>query len=117
MGLVREAGLPGMFKFRIGEHRNLPTGLFAYVLYRFKEEVSPTLPMVSLEDLRWELLSPGRLLCLDNRAILQRLKELEIRTSLARVIRTAGLNMVALDEEKTSIDILESYYRRSPESL
>ena len=116
LGLIREAGLPGMYKFRIGEHRNLPTGLFAYVLYRFKEIISPNLAIVSLEDLRWRPHSPGRLLCLDNRAILQRLEELENRTSLARVIRTAGLNMVALDEEKTSFEVLESYYRHSMES-
>ena len=116
LGLIREVGLPGMYKFRIGEHRNLPTGLFAYVLYRFKEIISPNLAIVSLEDLRWRPHSPGRLLCLDNRTILQRLEELENRTSLARVIRTAGLNMVALDEEKTSFEVLESYYRHSMES-
>lgn len=115
LGLVSNAGLPGMYKFRTGEHRNLPTALFAYVLYRFKELDSPELPMVSLEDIRWKPLSPGRILCLDNRAISQRLEELENLTNLVRVTRTAGLNMVSLDDKKTSLNVLESYYQGSME--
>ena len=116
LGLLREAGMPGMYKFRIGQHRNLPTALFAYVLYRYREMVSPDLPMLSLEDIRWTPKSPGRLLCLDNRAILEYLEELEHTTRLAQVIRTAGLNMVALVDGTTSLDILRSYYDREGDS-
>ena len=66
--------------------------------------------MLSLEDTRWAHLSPGRLLCLDNRAILGYLEELEATTSWARVMRTAGLNMVSLSEDFGAIDILREYY-------
>jgi hypothetical protein len=110
LGLIREAGMPGMFKFRIGHHRSLPTELFTYALYRFKEEVNPNEPMISFEDVRWKPLSPGRLLCLDDRAIFDYLEELENTTPYARMIRTAGLNVISLDADTTSDGILTAYY-------
>ena len=102
--------MPGMFKFRIGHHRSLPTELFTYALYRFKEEVNPNEPMISFEDVRWKPLSPGRLLCLDDRAIFDYLEELENTTPYARMIRTAGLNVISLDADTTSDGILTAYY-------
>lgn len=110
LGLVRETPLGGRYKFQIGHHNSLPTDLFAYALYRFKEHTSPDDVVVSLEDVRWAPLSPGRLLCLDMRAILDYLEELEFKTSHVRVIRTEGLNMVSLSSSVASTDLLEEYY-------
>ena len=110
LGLLRETPMAGQFKFQVGPHRGLPTALFAYALYRFRERTNPTDVIISLEDLRWTPLSPGRLLCLDMRSILDYLEELENRTSYAQVIRTAGLNMVSLSSSTSSLDLLEEYY-------
>ena len=110
LGLAREAGFPGMYKFRVGDHKNLPTDVFAYVLFRFKERMRPEDITVSLEDIRWKPLSPGRLLCLDNRAILLRLEELEAAKGWVRLNRAAGLNMVTFEDIKSS-EVLESYYK------
>ena len=110
LGLVRQSGTPGMYRFRVGARRNLPIDIFTYTLYRFLEQTSPDLAALSLEDIRWAPQSPGRLLCLDTRAILDYLEQLEATTKHARFIRTAGLNMVALDSEVRSLDILSKYY-------
>ena len=84
--------------------------LFAYALYRFKKQTKPEETVFSLEDLRWAPHSPGRLLCLDNRAIFMYLEELEQQTSYAHVLHTAGLNIVTLDESIEAFDMLTAYY-------
>jgi len=110
LGLLRESAIPGHYTFQIGPHRNLPMWLFAYALYRFKKQTKPEETVFSLEDLRWAPLSPGRLLCLDNRAIFMYLEELEQQTSYAHVLHTAGLNIVTLDESIEAFDMLTAYY-------
>jgi hypothetical protein len=110
LGLLRESAASGHYAFQVGPHRNLPAWLFAYTLYRFKEQTKPAEVVFSLEDVRWAPLSPGRLLCLDTRAILMYLEELEQQTSYAHVLQTAGLNLVTLDESIKAFDILTAYY-------
>jgi hypothetical protein len=113
LGLLREGISPGQYRFHVGEHRNLPLELFAYTLYRFRERLHPEEVVLTLEDLRWAPLSPGRLLCLDNRALLERLEELEHRTSRVHLVRTAGLNMVTLEGGVRACDLLDEYYARN----
>jgi hypothetical protein len=110
LGLVREGLFTGQFRFNFGQHRNLPPELFAYTLYRFRERTCPDEVVLALEDLRWAPLSPGRLLCLDNRALLEFLEELEHRTSKVHLVRTAGLNMVTLEGGIQACDLLREYY-------
>lgn len=110
LSLLREGHSERQHKFNVGQHRNLPLELFAYTLYRLKEHLRPGEVVLSLEDLRWAPLSPGRLLCLDNKAVLEYLEELEHRTSKIHIVRAAGLNMVALDEGVRGYNWLREYY-------
>ena len=111
-GAVRDGLSGGQYRFEVGQHRSLSLELFAYALYRFRERVRPGETVLALEELRWAPLSPGRVLCLENRALLELLEELEQRTAQARLIRTAGLNMVTLDADVRSADVLEDFYAR-----
>lgn len=110
LGLLRKSAVPGHYKFQVGPHRNLPTSLFAYSLYRFRDTTRVGEITLSLEDLRWAPFSPGRLLCLDMHTISQYLEEIEHLTSYARVIRTAELNMVTLRRSVQALDLLTEYY-------
>ncbi len=113
LGLVGSGIFPGQYKFMIGEHKNLPLDLFAYCLFRYRERASIDQTTVSLEDLRWAPFSPGRVLCLDTRTLLNYLEELEVRTKKVRVVRTAGLSLASLDEDVRAIDLLRGYYSTS----
>ena len=113
LGLIRPSGTPGMYRFATGPHRDMPTPVFLYSLYKFREATLTQNQTIGLEDVRWRPLSPGRLLCLDNRSISERLEEIEYGPQkLAEVIRTAGLSSVYLDPDTTSIDIVKDYYSR-----
>ncbi len=112
LGLLREGISQGQYKFHVGDHRNLPLDLFSYTLYRFRERLHPNEVVLGLEDLRWAPLSPGRLLCLDNRALVERIEELEHRTGMVHLVRTAGLNMVTLEGGVSACDLLRNYYLR-----
>ena len=110
LGLAREGLAQGQYRFNVGQHRNLPLEVFAYTLYQFRERTRPNQIVLALDDLRWAPLSPGRLLCLDNRTILETLEELEHRTVGVQLIRNAGLNIVTLKEGITACDLLRDYY-------
>jgi len=110
LGLIKRSSLSEHYKFQIGPHSNLPTSIFTYCLFKFREVTRPNEVAVSLEDIRWGPCSPGRLLCLDMHSILQYLEELEYQTSYASIIRTAELNMIMLDRARTSHDLLTECY-------
>ena len=110
LGLMRRSAIPGYYKFQVGPHRNLSTELFVYSLYRFRDLVRPEEVALSLEDIRWAPLSPGRLFNLDTHSILQYLEEIDHLTSHIHIIRTAELNMVALDKSTRSNDLLMDCY-------
>lgn len=110
LGLVRRSPIAGHYSLQIGLHRNLPTSIFAYSLYKFRDSVARRTLTLSIEDIRRAPLSPGKLLCLDGRAVVDYLERLEASTSYARVIRTAELNMVSLNEGLAAADLLERCY-------
>ena len=110
LNLLKQTAVDGHYKFQVGARRNLPLLIFAYALYRFQEFSEDEGRLASLEDLRWGPYSPGRLLGLDMRSILDYLEELEVKTDYARLIRTAGLSVVSLKDNVSSLQILEEYY-------
>lgn len=110
LGLMRRSAIPGHYKFQVGPHRNLSTELFIYTLHRFRDLVRQEEVALSLEDIRWAPLSPGRLFNLDTHSILQYLEEIEHLTSYIQIIRTAELNMIMLDKSTKSSDLLIACY-------
>lgn len=110
LGILRAGAMPGRYRFHVGSHRSLPLLIFAYALFRFREQTGPEEVVLALEDLRWAPLSPGRLLCLDSATILEYIEELQHRTPYASLIRSAGLNMVALERDRKAVELLQAYY-------
>ena len=112
LGLVRPSGTPGMFRFSVGNKKDMDNVVFAYTLYKFHETQKLKSQTLSLEDIRYSPFSPGRLLCLDNRSISERLEELQSSSdNLAEVNRTAGVNSVFLNEKINALDIVGKYYK------
>ena len=112
LGLVRHSGTPDMFRFSIGNKKDMDNVVFAYTLYKFYETQKMKAQTLSLEDIRYSPFSPGRLLCLDNRSISERLEEMQSGPdNLVEVNRTAGLNSVFLNQKITAMDIVAKYYK------
>ena len=110
LGLLRSSALPGRYRFQVGLHRNLPLLVFAYALFRFRESTGDEQVVLGMDDLRWAPLSPGRLFCLDTSNLVEYLEELQRRTGLVTLVRTAGLNTVHLSQDRGSIGLLTDYY-------
>jgi len=96
---------------RIGPKPELPLEVVAYVVQRFaKAQGEQTL---SLEAMRWERGSPGRLLALDSASLWEALQQLHARGEFGvRVDHTAGLRNVSVLEIEPNF-VLERYFDRS----
>ena len=110
LGLIRRSATPRTFRFRVGSHHGLTAALFAYCLFSFRDKTRPEESVLSLDDVRWAPFSPGRLLCLDTPAIIEFLEELQHRTSWARMVRTADLNVISLEPTIRTGDLLTKCY-------
>lgn len=92
----------------------LPREMVAYAILRKLERdgLDAAGAEVPIEGLLTERLSPGRLMNLDSQSLLPKLYELE-DAGFARVVRTAGLDVVRLcDDPGTPEDQLRAYYDR-----
>lgn len=113
LDLVRPSGTPGMFRFSIGNKKDMDNVVFAYALYKFHKTQLLKSQTLSLEDIRYSPFSPGRLLCLDNRSIIERLEEMQSDSSNGvEVNRTAGVNSVFLNQNIDALDIVKKHYAR-----
>ena len=110
LGLVAHSPGVGQYRLQIGRHAHLPSPTFEYCLYRYRERTRPEEIVLSLEDLRWAPLSPGRLLCLDSQAIIEQIEHLERDGNGVRLSRTAGLNTVTVPRDRSSMAVLRDYY-------
>ncbi len=110
LDLIRRGAIPGHYKFNVGEHRQLPLGIFIYTLFKFRDTVNQG-EVVSLEDIRWAPYSPGRILNIDMRTILEYIEEIEHTSSYLHFARTAELNMVTLDKSIETITLLRECYK------
>ena len=64
LGLI--TGKDGIYRWRIGRHTNLPTEIFGYGLYKFKELVYKNEIEIKLDQLRFGKFSPGKIFGLSN---------------------------------------------------
>ena len=110
LNLLKQSPLSGHYQFQVGPPGNISPLVFAYSLYHFRQLSEGDAGIASLEDLRWAPYSPGRLLGLDMRSILDYLERLEAQTSYVRLIRTAGLSVVSLQDDIDPLSILAHYY-------
>lgn len=102
----------GNLQLRVGKKPNMPLDVVLFALHRFVAMGEST--VFSIDDLRWERFSPGRLLGLDSPTLLEALLQLQARRgSGIQVAQTAGLGNVSL-VPTDPLDILAGYYDRHP---
>jgi hypothetical protein len=117
LGLIREFGSRSHFLLMRGEQASLPDEVFAFAVagyIRARTTETKTLPS---NTVAFGPGSPGRVLCLDEDAVLARLERLESVTMGALAFdETAGLRQVLIRQVPEGIPILARHYeRRLPE--
>jgi hypothetical protein len=103
LGLLRKVN--GVYERRQPDLKRLPTDIVWYLL----AGCHPGRDAVSLEELLTEPNGPGKLLQLRRTALIEVLEQLERQEKII-FNRTAGLNMIYLNEHPTAQEIVRSYY-------
>lgn len=111
--LLSQVGTSRTYRFNTGPRATLQPSVFAYVLYRYAEVRHPSSTTIPFDAVQWDVLSPGRVFCLDGEAILSYLEELSERRAggLLTFARTAGLNQIHLKGVRSE-DLLKRIYDR-----
>lgn len=111
IGLIREHAR-GVYQIMRGEHASLPDELFAYALVRFLLTLDAAPRTVPLESLGFHAGSPGRVFCLSEDALLQRLDRLAHVTDGALVFdETAGLRQLMIHRLPEPDELLAGCYQ------
>ena len=100
LGLVEAARGAKPMAFSVGSKEALMPAVVGYAALRFRESTRTASEVVSLDELRWAPNSPGRLLQLDSRSLVDSLEIVEEQTEgrWFRVSRTAGLGNVHFNQ-------------------
>lgn len=123
LSLIRPLGTRSQFSISRGEHPSLPDAVFAFALVRYLTREARSANTISLMSIALGDGSPGRVFCLSERALLERLDRVEKLTGGAIVFdETAGLQQILVhaDRLQDSIAILREYYttrRRAAERI
>jgi len=113
LGLVQPTNKNDTFQLRRGHHASLGDGVFLYALVDFWKRYTAA-KTLSLEAISYEPCSPGRVLCLDEDAVAERLYAIE-EISGGRIAwtETAGLRQVTTKydlEKMNPLDFLKLDY-------
>ncbi len=117
LGLIQPMNKNDTFQVRRGPHPSIGGGVFLYTLIDFWKTYSSEARTLSLESITYEPCSPGRVLCLDEDAVAERLYQID-KTS-AGVLNwseTAGLRQVISNKpimKIRPIDFLKVDYKSS----
>jgi len=95
LGLIQPMNKNDTFQIRRGHHPSLGDGMFLYALADYWRNNSSEARTLSLESISYEPCSPGRVLCLDEDAVAERLYNID-KTSggVLSWSETAGLRQV-----------------------
>ena len=113
--LLKESLIPGHYSLRIGNQNTLPVLIFAYAVFKYREEHSQERTTISTDDLRWAPGSPGRVFCLDGASTLELLEVLDTESDLIRLTRSEGISQVGFSSDQSSLSLLEKYYKGGSE--
>ena len=95
LGLIHPMNKNDTFQIRRGSHPSLGNGAFLYALIDFWQMTSGESRTISLENIAYEPCSPGRVLCLDEDSVAERLYKIEdYSDGLLVWSETAGLRQV-----------------------
>ena len=101
------------------DHESLPDEVFAYALSEYLQSRSSQAQTVTLEELSFGDRAPGRVFCLDEPGLLERLDRIEALTDGGVVFdETAGLKQIYVHSTPEPTALLRRYYdSRSVENL
>lgn len=115
LGLIQPISKNDIFQLRRTSQPSLGNGVFMYALIDFWKFFSNTARTLSLETVTYEPCSPGRLFCLDEDSVADRLYAIEkMSDGILTWSETAGLRQVIANkplEEINSLDFLRLDYK------
>ena len=99
LGLIKAVGKKDMFRFARGPKSTLGDGVFAYALTDFWSRYSPDAATLAFEAIAYAPGAPGRVFCLDENDVADRLDALDDATGGAlQWSETAGLKQVVRND-------------------
>jgi hypothetical protein len=105
LGLIQPMNKNDTFQVRRGYHPSLGDGMFLYALADYWQNNNGMARTLSLESITYEPGSPGRVLCLDEDAVAERLYGIEkISNGVFGWSETAGLRQVIANKLVTQIN-------------
>ncbi|MGE0108957.1 MAG: DUF4007 family protein [Bdellovibrionales bacterium] len=105
LGLIQPVNKNDTFQIRRGHHASLGDGVFLYALVDFWQRYTKEARTLSLETIAYEPCSPGRVLCLDEDAVAERLYTIDDTSNGALGwSETAGLRQVIANKPLSSLD-------------
>lgn len=108
LGLIQPVNKNDTFQIRRGHHASLGDGVFLYALIDFWQRYTKESRTLSLETISYEPCSPGRVLCLDEDAVAERLYSIDkISNGAMSWSETAGLRQVIANRPLEKLNPLE----------
>lgn len=114
LGLMQSATSGGELALVRGQHETLPEELIAASIAHWFTAQDRERGTVSLADLAFSPLLPGRVFCLSEEALLVRCERLEDVTDSRLVFdQTAGMRQVIVKSPVDALELLNGYYTRA----
>lgn len=108
LGLIQPVNKNDTFQIRRGHHASLGDGVFLYALVDFWQRYTKEARTLSLEMISYEPCSPGRVLCLDEDAVAERLYSIDkISNGAMSWSETAGLRQVIANRPLEKLNPVE----------
>lgn len=108
LGLIQPVNKNDTFQIRRGHHASLGDGVFLYALVDFWQRYTKEARTLSLETISYEPCSPGRVLCLDEDAVAERLYSIDkISNGAMSWSETAGLRQVIANRPLEKLNPVE----------
>lgn len=119
LGIIQPLNRNGTFQIKRTRQPSLGDGAFMYALIDFWKKHTSTARTLSLETVAYEPFSPGRVLCLDEDSVAERLYAMEKSShGVLTWSETAGLRQVIANkplEEINALDFLRLDYKGKDE--
>lgn len=107
LGLIQPMNKNDTFQIRRGHHPSLGDGMFLYALADYWKTHSSEARTLSLESITYEPCSPGRVLCLDEDAVAERLYGIDKNSGgILGWSETAGLRQVIANKPVAQLNPL-----------
>lgn len=107
LGLIQPMNKNDTFQIRRGHHPSLGEGMFLYALADYWQNHTSEARTLSLESIAYEPCSPGRVLCLDEDAVAERLYGIDkISGGVLGWSETAGLRQVIANKPVAQLNPL-----------